>query len=1280
MMLSQRSRVSWAGLGLFWMSQLAAEPQIADLTGYGKLEWEVRRESAGEGIASFTCEDAEHADSLMSKLLADYSWDRLLGVRSVAMGDGSQALELEGCGLLWLARRGTTVFAVAGRGQEGIQSLRQRRGLRGGDLVFSPVKPHPISLDFFDLRSVSLYYHSLNSLNQEKGLKRYDPEVLSRAAAFWKRFGFGVSTFEPYFGLDELADGAAHFYPLRHTVTRAKADGAVVMAHLGQHLAPWWMRNRFPDDIVQWDPNVISSWNPLPAMAGTHLSQFAAPEAYAYARRFTAGALQALQQEAGENLGCVRVAGGGHPGDEIGVHQLSTEFMDYDEAGQEAFRNWLRQSRKLSLAELGRRWFDDAGHFRAWSEVRIPSHFEFFGGFGDDGFDLRSGWHWRPDGARAEAEGWGMPAYQPGEEWTAVDLAPSAKQLFLFGSERDAVLREGKSTAAWFRKEFDASEWLDAHAREPVYLVAHVNDEHTKPVEVFFNEAYLGFIRPKAVRFGPIAFDATKLVRPGRNVLCLKVQSGAIRGPVFLTTEEPKRYPYLGRTGNARWVDLRDWTSEKLVLGWLREARFGREALPDTPLMFTPGAWRGFSDQFLGLKREVGIASIHNTGSEVSFLPWWAGLGSVWGAHMSSEESHTVSAPGLLDRELAWMLLNAQGHHNYYWDAIDCMRIEQQTGWFSRNRRLLELFGKAAWRQPAIAVYRSAATDRLFPYAVGMDDLDAGLQVLPAAHFGNVYVTEAEWKAGLVKDYPVVLDAGSSVMDEEVLAAIEHYVRNGGTFVAWHLTGRHAPLDPDTWRMMKLAGLEVVEEREGETLTIEPRHPLLRQSGGLTIEGSGVAFDAGQIPPEHVLARWKDGALAAAVHPLGRGCVISLGSRAFLQTAIIGDLLSGLGIEKDADVASDEVWLRRFVTKNGLQEWVMAYNAGRGPVQRQTLRFAFPQRPGRVLDMVTGQSVNFDFRDGEVQVPGFGLEPNQLGIFAVNRGNVLEAVDHWFALKRHYESRPAPASRPEVLPAPPAEAIVFDKLEFRPGRADQAAEWKPAGAGFWDELGYPGKGAGQYRQSFSVPASWQGRRVLLAFASFDAPVFLENATVFINEQPAGQYRAHGWANFDVVDVTPLLMTGENSLRVAVEAPEVRGGYLGQLVIFPLERLDDQQDLSAGWKVFADNRNFECAGLPLEKSGRHVETEITLPENWKGREVFLEFEARERWVGLVVINGRPIGFNQSLHPYADIMQVNLHPWAKPGERNQIELWPRTPEETARQKMIVRAARIGIVNRK
>ena len=145
----------------------------------------------------------------------------------------------------------------------------------------------------------------------------------------------------------------------------------------------------------------------------------------------------------------------------------------------------------------------------------------------------------------------------------------------------------------------------------------------------------------------------------------------------------------------------------------------------------------------------------------------------------------------------------------------------------------------------------------------------------------------------------------------------------------------------------------------------------------------------------------------------------------------------------------------------------------------------------------------------------------------------------------------------------------------------------------------------------------------------------------------------------------------------VEAEQVRGGYLGQLVVYPLEKLDDARDLREGWRLFDDNRHYRPATLPLKAAGRHLETDVALPADWQGKDVYLEFEVADRWVGIVVVNGRVIAYNQSLHPYPNIMQVNLYPWAKPGQTNRIELWPRTPEEHAAAEMTVERVRIGTV---
>jgi hypothetical protein len=943
--------VMMAAIALLWHSAGAsAMPMQADLRGLGAIT----ATTDADGAMVFACNSTQHADWLLSKLQADLTWDANLGIRQTKLPGGQPTLALAGSGLLALARRGARVYAISGLTPAALAAGLKRLGLGGPDTFFKPVQQRPMSLDFFDLRPISIYYLPLNVLDLAQGWMRYDRSVLSQSADFFARFHFGYSMFGPYFGFDETVDGAENLFPLDYSAAQARAHGSVFMTHLGDYWAPWWMRNRFPHDIIQWDPNVITGWGSIGAMAGTYLSGDASNAAYAYSHQFTSTALRELEKEAGPNLGCYRVAGGGHPGDEMGFHNESTEYMDYDDASQQAFRQWLRDDRRLSLQALGQRWYGDPSHYQSWDQVQIPSNMEFFGAFGRDTFNLLTGWLWRPDSPNAEAEDWQATSYKAGDEWTPTDLAPSLQQLFLFGSLQDKKLRQGSSRVAWFRKEFDPTAWLAAHSGSQVYVVAQVGDTQTEPVDVWLNDDYLGLIKPKTVWAGPIGFKATGLIRRGPNVLCLKVQSGVIRGPVFLTTQEPRRYPYLGRLENARWVDLRDWSAHKLVSGWTREAQSTRGILPDIPLLFCCGGSREYADHFLDLRRQMGIACLHFTGGGSSYMPWWAGYGYVWGGYMTSEEGGTIADPAGLSRELAWMLLDCNGHHNYYYSAVDYMRIEQKTGWLTKNARLLDLCGKATWKKPQVAVLRAARSDLYFPYSASADDWDIGRSSIQATHVQNVYVSEAEVEAGLADDYPVLWDAGTSVMDDRLLSAIESYVRAGGTFVAVSDTGQHDLLQPDTWPIEKLTGFKVVGQRENSMVTVLPGNPVLKRLAGLTFNGNGIAVNwMGQnhladssvaLAPQDgdgvALARWADGSVAVGMRRLGKGRVVVLGSSFWrsmsdragsgvslngtVQTTFLNDIFAGLGIRKPADINSEDVWLRCMTTKNGLQDWVMA--------------------------------------------------------------------------------------------------------------------------------------------------------------------------------------------------------------------------------------------------------------------------------------------------------------------------------------------------------------------
>ncbi len=1302
----------------------AGDPPVkADMLGYGKITFTQEVSPDGQGVAVFACEDDHHADMLLSKLRADFTWDKLAGVKEVTLASGAPALEFPDRGVVVFSRKGSTVHAVTADSSEKTVALLNKLALTGDAVKFVPTKPHPMSMDFFDLRPLSLYFPVLNVWGLEKWPACYSKKALDTVPDYWGKFGFGHSYFDPYFGKDELANGAPQFFPLDNMIGKAKSRGAIVMAHMGMFWNPWWMRLAYPKDAVGWDPYAISGWGPLEAMSGPFLSQFASDDAYAYARRFTRDALLDLKANAGDNLGCYRVTGGGHPGDELNFHHMSTEYMDYDEPSRGEFRRWLREDRGLDLKTLGERWYGDANRFKNWDEVAIPSHFEFFGGFGGGGtFDLLQGWLWRPHQEKALAEGWGSESYTPGDEWTPVDLAPSMKQLFLFGSSQDKELRDGASKVSWFRKEFDPTAWLEKNKGAQCNVVAQVGDTQTDPVEVYLNGSFLGLIRPKTVWCGPIAFQATSLLKPGKNVLCLKVKNGLIRGPVFLTTQEPKRYPYLGVLGNARWLDLRDWNAHKLIGGWMREGAYSREVLPDIPMLFC-STDKTLMSEFLSAKKGTGLNSLHFTGGGSSFQPWSSGLGYLIGAYGTSEEGGTIEDPEALTRELAWMLLGTQGHHNYYHNATDCMKINEKTGWFSKHTRLFEIYGKSNWVKPPVAILRASRSDRYFPYSALADDWDIGRSSLQAAHIMNVYATETEVEEGLCDSYPILWDGGTSVFDDKLAAAIERYMRGGGTFVAVNVTGRHSPLEPDAWPISKLTGFKVLGERENMHITIVPDNPLLTKLSGMTFNGNGVAINwmgvnhlsegAVALEPADgdgvVIARWEDGSVAVGMRKLGKGRVIVLGSSFWrsmsdragkgvslngsIQTNFFNDLFAGLGVKKQADIQSEDVWLRRMATKNGLQEWFMAYNAGRGEAKGQALSFPCERKPPRVVDVITGQNVTFEWQDGVTRILGIDIPANEMRVYGVDSAHLAGAFAHWLDEKRHYESRPAlPAKSSQEKPAPAPSALTFDTFRFR--QADASVKdstswlsepvdtdaWKDVSYGFWDEMGFSEKGVGLYRCSFTPKPEWKGRAIILSFASFDYPVFLDKATVFINGQKAAEYKAHGWANFETHDVTKFAIEGRNELAILVEASEVRGAYIGQLSMYALEALRTPIALDGTWKVFSDNKKHVEAQMPINIDCRHIETTVTIPADWKNDQVVMEFEVENNWVGTIVVNDRAFVRNPYNHPYPNIMQANLYPYIIPGQPNKIELWPREPEGTARVKVIVKKVRIGTITPK
>ena len=134
----------------------------------------------------------------------------------------------------------------------------------------------------------------------------------------------------------------------------------------------------------------------------------------------------------------------GSPGCEYNFHGRAMHAWDTSNVAQEGWRNWLRDEKHWSLADLGTRWYGDPGHFSSWKDVKVPDVNQFFGALGEDSFQLDTGWKWQNTTQLAPG-----PIAPDAPGWVPVDRPPSQKQSFL-----DA---QGFNH---FDVTFDPSEWL----------------------------------------------------------------------------------------------------------------------------------------------------------------------------------------------------------------------------------------------------------------------------------------------------------------------------------------------------------------------------------------------------------------------------------------------------------------------------------------------------------------------------------------------------------------------------------------------------------------------------------------------------------------------------------------------------------------------------------------------------------------------------------------------------------------------------------------------------
>jgi len=1259
----------------------------------------------------FRCEDASRADILMGKLLADLFWASGDGKTDTTIALGGQSIvahEWPPYGAIAIGRIGATVLAVGASDKKALSVvLGKEPMLHAGKFVSIPANPYPQTLDFYDLKAFKFYTEAMNSPDR-LGLDSHWPFVRS--------LGLGGLAYQNLGIADSPAPGVELWAGSDYEVREAQRQhGMVVPSVEVAGAIPFWMRNEFPDAIAQPNPSVLMIGWQMPALSNTYCQSWGSPldlqNTYC---------LSFLKQVIDRYASSPAIGGwqfyAGEPGAELGFHDRTTENYDYSPEGQASFRNYLQKVRGYSLAELGKRWFGAPGHYSAWSQVTIPDLHGFFGNLNEDCFRINEGWSWLPKDRNGSDET--IPS--PASNWISVEMPPSQQQVTL------------PQPDAYCKVRFDISRWSKSHADKSVYLICDLDIGSDAGARVWLNGNDLGKHKAKDGGQGAFGLDITDLLHSGGNDLVLLIpHEGKIIGPVFLTTTQPAHYPYLGALRNAQFVDATAWQTYSLYFLHDTVFRKARQLDPDRAMGMGSDEFALMAGQIADLCHDYGL-SVQNTGREAWYFPWWPGLGCVDDFYYTSESGGTPNEADLT-RLLSWILFDGDSSTMLFQNIESFQKLEHQDGWFTRHKNALRLEGKALREKPKIALFRSTTTSLLGEGSPWTWDVGRG--ELEASHYDNVYVTEREILNGKVNAYPVLFDCGSVYTDPDVVSAIQRYVENGGTFVALQNTGWHTTTQPDSYPISRLTGFDVLSKGGSGPIKFEDNIPVLGLWSGKTFQGSGAAVDyrgansAGiglsmqaAVPEAVSLARWQDGSTAVGFRKLGKGRVIVLGSsfwrsgrdiagvwqsQSELERAFFDRLFTDLNVFRTTGSQSVDVWTRKFVTKNGLQDWLVAINSGPAPVTT-SLTMNVERQPVQVWDLTTGDKVAFTYADGKVTIPNVAIVERENRVFAVQRADLVGGIPAWWEEKLRFWKKVSPigsavsvASSDVVRPADPAglDTVAADRWKFTMASSNQAGDsrwklpgfddsaWRTIGNGPWnfqyaDMAGYAG--SADYRLRFNAPASWIGHKVSLGLRAIHVPVVYGHGEFALNGHRVAAYdfSVHDGETYNY-DVTDQVKPGENVLSLEITSTGAYGGVGGAVWLAAEPVLTDVQDMISGWnKIGEDRSTIAMVSFPGNVHGRYVYRDVDLPADFSGKNVYLHIETPYQWIGLVMINGHPIYNNSMGTNFGTRLDINLAPFFKAGASNRIGLWPFETEprysgNEARQQadMNITAIKIG-----
>lgn len=1277
---------------VFLFGASGAEPVAsdADLRGYGKVSARF-----APGRAEFICESSDKAEMLQGKLLADLFWqatEKQRAGRTIDVG-GIKAIvhDFPPFGAIVVCRLGARVLALGGSDEAELAGIaRKEEMFRDSRCAFKADRDYPVYLDFFDLSAVKMYTYAMQSSRGE-GLGSHWP--------FLRKFGLNGIAYSLGGGMlmaKSPARGILNFVDTDFEVREAESNrGMIVPAISTGGGLPTWAANLFPESVIRQSPTGIGA------------DEFVLPLLESFGMPRNEREITGLWglRETMHRYGASPAIGGyklydGPAGSEM-AHGYQETF-DFSKSGLESFREFLRNVKGFDLRTLGLRYYNDPGHFQAWDQVMPLDANAFFGNL-DDSCLLLTRWQWAPcpvtDSTATE------PPSGSGLNW---------QQITFPGSDQMLTVPEAD---AFYRITFDARKWVEKNPGKDFFLITgRMRAKKPAMMKIWLNGKFLGDQGrwDSLSKSRSVAVKVTQILKPGVNELQLWIPKGKLLSPFFLTTHIAEEYPSSDRTLNARYVDLKDWQYSRLAIRHRDMIELARGIEPNRPLMLTAGGAWEMADDIVDIATKMG-ASVQNTGREAN-QPWWPRLGRVAGFYGSSEPGATVTPDSTKPMSLNWLfgtiLIDGDSAHTLYWQLEDYIGIERTTGWFTKNKRLLSLVGKSLAIAPEIVIFRSSQTMRYSPEHWGSAPFrwDIGRGELNGAHYNWGYITEGGVRRGLPSTCKVLFDSGSEIMESATVDAIASFVSRGGIFVALHNTGRHDPIEADTWPVARLTGCKVIGRKANGKIRFESDLPVFKGWEGREFDGEGIALDwtgtdrakdqSLRLSPQSgevkVLAKWADGTAAVTSRTLGKGRVICLGST-FWRNArdkggawhtdedrldVLERLFTDLGVERTSDASSPNVWVNESITKNGLESWLVAFNSSLTPGAAD-VGFRADAKPSEVRELTSGRSVPFLYSDGWVHLKGIDFASSETKVFSIKRADLANGLPFWWAEKtKYWKKAVVPVVADEPRESGKLGSLKIDSWKFladRDGKVSAAGDWSAPqfndnswGAietGPWNSLREELKdyaGTGLYRKAFSLPAEWKGSSISLNLYGDRAPKIFGSAEFFLNGkrvEGAQFQRDLGSPGYPARFVVDNLLAGkDNVLAVKIEgggkvAGESFSGFGGSVYLVAQRPLAPVLDLGGEWTLVRQDGSSSPVSFPVAGvAGKYIAKNFDIPMAWAGREIVLRVETETPWLEGIMINGRLL-VAPAYRRLGRYVEWKVTPSVQPGKRARVELWSK-----------------------